>query len=134
MFKPNLLFAIDVSGTPYKETIISCVSFNIKNSPQVLDEFNRKFKSYKNKKGKDLTHEKLKEILQFLDNNKIRSSCVYFTANDWNYALSFVPKNKAYQNKKYLVYFITVFWRRMQNQDIHILFMYVKKILCISIR
>lgn len=100
MFKPNLLFSIDVSGTPYKETIISCVSFNIKNSPQVLYEFNRKFKNYKNKKGKDLTHEKLKEILQFLDDNKIRSSCVYFTANDWNYALSSVPKNKAYQKEK----------------------------------
>ena len=100
MFKPNLLFAIDVSGTPYKETIISCVSFNIKNSTEVLTAFNKKFKKYKNKKGKDLTHTQLKEILEFLDDNKIRSHCLYFSTNDWTYALSRVPANKAYQKEK----------------------------------
>jgi len=100
VFKPNLLFAIDVSGTPYTKTIISCVSFNLKNSPQFLDKFNKNFKNYKNKKGKDLTHDKLIEIVQFLDDNKIRSCCAHFTANDWNYALKATPENKAYRKEK----------------------------------
>jgi hypothetical protein len=100
VFKPNLLFSIDVSGTPFTRTIVSCVSFNLKNSPQVLDKFNKEFRNYKNKKGKDLKHDKLMEIIKFLDDNKIRSSCACFTANDWKYALKETPENKAYRKEK----------------------------------
>jgi len=108
VFKPNLLFAIDVSGTPYTETIIACVSFNLKNSPELLSKFNKKFSNIKNKKGKDLTHKQLKEILQFLDENRVRSCCAYFTKNDWEYAISSSPKNKAYVKEKIfgIIYFM----------------------------
>jgi hypothetical protein len=98
--KPNLLFAIDVSGTPFTTTIIGCVSFNIKNSPQNITKFKKKFKKHKNKKGKDLDHGKLAEILQFLDKNKIRSNCIYLNSNDWKYILGSIPKNKAYRKEK----------------------------------
>lgn len=108
MSKPNLLFAIDVSGTPFTKTIVSCVSFDMKNSPQFIKNFNYKFKSIKNKKGKDLTYNQLKEILEYLDDNKIRSCCAYFTKNDWDYSLSDIPKEKAYHVEKIfgIIYFM----------------------------
>ena len=100
MFKPNLLFTIDVSGTPFGETIIACVSFNVKYSHKIIHEFNKKFKTFKNKKGKDLNYNQLKDVLQFLDDNEVRSYCIYFTTNDWKYALSVTPEDKAFKIEK----------------------------------
>ena len=100
MYKPNLLFAIDVSGIPFGNTIISCVCFNVKHSPRIIYDFKKNFKRYKNKKGRQLNHTILSDIIQFLDDNKVRLNCMRITANDWRYALSVVPQNKAYKKEK----------------------------------
>lgn len=112
MQKPNLLFAIDVSGTPYSDTIIGCISFNLLDSPQVLQDFNKTFLKYKNKKGKDLDHNQLKHILSFLDEHKIRSNSLYLTSNDWTYILSLIPGQKAYKKEKIfgILYYLVLEW------------------------
>jgi hypothetical protein len=95
--KPNLLFAIDVSGTPYNETIVGCASFNLIDSPQILSDFNQTFRKFKNKKGKDLDYNQLKHILKYLDNQRIRTNSLCLTSNDWRYALSLIPEHKTYK-------------------------------------
>lgn len=108
MFNPDLLFAIDVSGTPFTKTVVSCVSFNINYCSKFLSDFNKNFKYIKNKKGKDLNNNQLKDILKFLDYNKIRSLCAYISRNDWEYALSNIPENKAHKVERIfgIIYFI----------------------------
>lgn len=112
MIKPNLLFSIDVSGTPYNETIIGCVSFNLRYSPQFLKDFKTTFRKIYRKKGKDLNYNQLKKILQFLDNNKVRSNSIYMTTNDWEYALSLIPENKTYKKEKIfgILYYQVLEW------------------------
>lgn len=112
MYELNLLFAIDVSGNPYKDTIIGCVSFNQNNAPKILSEFNQKFKKFKNKKGKDLDHRQLKQILSFLDKYKIRSNFLNMTSNDWKYALSLIPEQRGYKKEKIfgILYYIVLEW------------------------
>lgn len=97
-----MLFAFDVSGMPFTDTIISCVCFNINTSPQVISNFKKRFKKYINKKGKQLNHKILADIMQFLDENKIRSCCMRLSTNDWDYALKKVPIGKGYRKEKIL--------------------------------
>lgn len=112
MTKPNLLFSIDVSGTPYTETIISCVCFNLRYSVQFLKNFKRTFKKHYRKKGKDLNYNQLKDILQFLDDNSMRSNSIHMTTNDWEYADSLIQRNKAYKIEKIfgILYFQVLEW------------------------
>jgi hypothetical protein len=106
--KTNLLFAIDVSGIPPKNTITSCVCFDMHTSHQILNTFKKKFKKDINKKGRHLDNHKLGKILKFLDNNKIRSYSTQYNSPNWEYAISLVPPKKAYKIEKIfgIIYYI----------------------------
>jgi len=107
---PDLTFAIDVSGTPYGTVIIGCISILSKNSSAVISNFKKNFRKYWGRKGKDLRHSNLIEILDYLEKEQIRSSTLYVTANDWNFNLKKTPKVKAYRTEKLfgILYFLTL--------------------------
>lgn len=99
--RPNLLFAIDVSGIPYAKTYIGCASFNLKNSDETISLFRKTFKNIKNKKGKDISSkDDLFNIVKFLDQKNIKSTCVVMNVNDWEYNLARVPKEKGYVKER----------------------------------
>ena len=108
MVKPNLFFAIDISGIPPKNTCIGCVCINLKVLSKFEKEFNIRFKKNIHKKGRQLDYFQLEQIMSFFDEYQIRSCSTVYNTQIWDGALRLVPKNKAYKIEKILgiVYFL----------------------------
>jgi len=71
---------IDMSGNlkhPHEDVYIGCVLMNERFNASFREQFYRNFPSLQgfNKKGSSLHHDKLKEIIAFMDSKRIKMSC-----------------------------------------------------------
>ncbi len=77
----NYKFYLDISGTVRKSKdniYIGCLMMNDRFRSAFREKFYHEFPSLRsfNKKGSSLDHERLKKILQFLEDNKVKASVI----------------------------------------------------------
>lgn len=82
---------VDISGSPktdnsgnYQKVIVVATSVDRYNFMDVIDRFKSKFYGYWDKKGHQLSPDKLEEIVAFLDAENIRMITVQFDTTDWD--------------------------------------------------
>lgn len=91
--------AIDVSGHPLEKVIIGLIKLSLLDINKIMRNFKKSFPQYWRKKGYNLNHENLKEILEFLNNNKVQMRVLHFSGNDWHFYKSKLSK-KGYVEEK----------------------------------
>lgn len=99
--KIPLHLGVDTSGTP--PTIIGVVSFNLYTKAEIIERFAARFQDYLQKKGRELKHDELKEIIQFLDANGVRMAIREYSVNRWHFITSYFHRlNKGLVEEKIL--------------------------------
>jgi hypothetical protein len=101
-------FAIDVSGTPKGTTYFGLASFHPYYKNRILKELYETFRECNYQKGRQMKHEKLKEILVFLDKKGVRMSTICFPSILWHEYYDIYKRHHAFLEKMYAVNYMNL--------------------------
>lgn len=109
---------VDISGVPKRDSsgnfetvILASTSVNVYKVEKLKEEFRNQFPGHWNKKGRQLSADKLEEIVAFLNQENVRMTTVHLDAEDWDtYKAKY--KGEAHFEEKIMgiLYFYVLKW------------------------
>ncbi len=107
--KIPLSFYIDVSGQPTSEIFVGLISIHDLEMSKLIKSIKEKYPFFiRNKqKASKMQPQHIKSIISFLNNMKVRMSCIHLKSSSWNELIDYVGINK--QNKIEMIFAVLYF-------------------------